>query len=605
MHTSHTVAWLLSFLFTAPVLGAQEQQPAIDGSAFQIGMPSPAQPPPMKTGSGRIRGRVQSSDTGSPVRRAQVRLTGPEGSFRQTTADGEGRFEFRELPSGRFSLWADKAGYLSSKYGQSRPSGSGKAIELADGQALEKADIVMIRGSAITGRVLDELGDPVMDATVTPMRSGWVNGRRRLLAIGRTATSNDLGQFRLFGLTAGDYYVSATVRDHAGMGMSMAVTTAAPASGAPASDPTGPSTGYAPTYFPGTASAAEAQKITIAAGQDAPNIDFALIPARLARITGTVINSAGKPVEGAIVNAAARSGELAFGPDAGSSTPTARNGAFVLTGVPPGDYLLQTEPLLITTTGSGDMMTFTARLGGGEAEIGSLPLTISGEDVSNVVIVTSKGATLTGQVTFDGGTKPGNLTALQIAAQPVGTPGPMDELHGSPAAVGTDGSFAMRGLSGTRLIRVQGLPKGWMLKSVRANGVDVTDTGIDFRPGETHTDTEVALISKVTGLSGSLKGPSGAPISDYTVVVFSDDPQRWTLPNSRYVIRAQPNPDGRFEIGSLPEGAYYAAATDDMPQDDWTAPDPEVLDRLRTTATKVTLTEGTTKVLELKLSDLQ
>jgi hypothetical protein len=273
----------------------------------------------------------------------------------------------------------------------------------------------------------------------------------------------------------------------------------------------------------------------------------------------------------------------------------------MLGGVPPGDYLLQTEPLLIKTTGSGDMLTFTARLGGGDAETGSLPLTISGEDVSNVVIVTSKGATLTGQVTFDGGPKPASLTSLQIAAQPVGTHGPMHEFHGSPAAVGADGAFSMRGLSGPRLIRPQWLPKGWMLKSVRANGVDVTDAGIDFKPGETHTGIEIALTSKVTRISGSVKGPSGAAISDYTVVLFSDDPQRWTLPNSRYVIRAQPNQDGRFEIDSVPEGGYYAAAIDDM-QEFWTGPDPEVLDRLRATAAKVTLTQGTTRILELTLA---
>jgi hypothetical protein len=602
MRASPTATFFLFLLFTAPALRAQEPQPVVtDGSAFQIGMPSPAQQPPMKTGTAHIRGRVVSFDTGSAVRRAAVRLTGPEGSVRHTTTDGEGRFEFRELPAGRFNLWADKSGYLSAQYGQSRPSGSGQPIELADGLVLDKADIVMTRASAISGRVLDEFGEPVTDATVTAMRSAWMNGRRGLQPAGRMATTNDLGQFRVFGLTAGDYYVSATVRDNAGM--SMAVMTAAPASGAPVTGAATPSSGYAPTYFPGTASVAEAQKITIAAGQDAPNTDFALIPARLARITGTVVNAAGKPVEGTVVDAVARSGELAFGPDAGRSTPTARDGAFILMGVPPGDYLLQTEPLMIMTSGSGDMMTFTARLGGGDAEIGSLPVTISGEDLSNVVIVTSKGATLTGQVTFDGGAKPGSLTSLSMAAQPFGILGPMDEFHGSRAAVGTDGAFAMRGLSGTRLIRPQGLPKGWMLKSVLANGVDVTDTGIEFKPGEAHTGIEVTLTSKVTGISGSVKGPSGAPTGDYTVVLFSDDPQRWTLPNSRYVIRAQPNEDGRFEVGGVPEGGYYAAATDTLLPDDWTATDPDVLDRLRTTATKVTLTEGTTKVVELKLAD--
>jgi hypothetical protein len=566
-----------------------------------MALPSSGQPPPIKTGTARIRGRVQSSDTGTPIRRAVLRLTGAEGDFRNTTSDGEGRFEFRGLPAGRFRLSADKSGYVPAKYGQSRPSGAGKAIDLADGDALDKADIVMTRGSAITGRVLDEFGDPVIDATVTAMRSAWVNGRRRVTGVGRAVTSNDLGQFRLFGLTAGDYYVSATVRDSAMMGVGMSVT-AAPAGVAAMSHITAPTTGYAPTYFPGTASVAEAQKITLGPGQDAPNTDFALIPTRLARITGTVINAAGKPVEGTIVDAAPRSGDLAFGPDAGRSAPTAPDGTFMLGSVPPGDYLLQTQPLLIKTTGSGDMMTFTARLGGGDAETGSLPLTISGEDVSNVVIVTSKGATLTGKVTFDGAPKPASLPPIHIAAQPFGAHD--DAFHGSPAPVGADGAFSLRGLSGSRLIRPQWLPEGWVLKSVRANGVDVTDAGIDFRHGETHTGVEVALTSKVTRLSGSVTGPAGTPINDYSLVLFSEDPERWTLPDGRYVTRAQPTAaDGRFEVSGLPEGVYYVAVSDDVPEDDWTARDPEVLEQLRTTARKVTLKEGTTRTLELKLPE--
>jgi protocatechuate 3,4-dioxygenase beta subunit len=604
--------FLLSCLVSAPALGAQEAQPVMtDGSAFQIGMPSSVQQPPLKTGTAQIRGKIVSSDTASAVRRATVRLNGPEGSARQTTTDGEGRFEFRELPAGRFGLWVEKSGYLSAQYGQRRPSGSGRTIVLADGQALDKADLVMTRASAIAGRVLDEFGEPVTDATVTAMRWAWMNGRRSLQPAGRMATTNDLGQFRLFGLKAGDYYVSATLRDTTGMGMgvSMAVMTAAPPGGAlpggaPPSGATTPSSGYAPTYFPGTINPADAQKITIAAGQDAPNTDFALVSARLASIAGFVIDSAGKPVEGTMVEAAARSAEAAFSPEAGSSAPTMRNGAFRLSGIPPGDYVLRSQPLQITTTGAGDMMTFTARVGG-EAEIGSVAVTVAGENLSNVVIATSKAATASGQVSFDGGAKLPSLAQLQISARPAGTGARAMEFPDGSGTIGADGSFAMRGLSGTRHIRVEGLPKEWMLKSVTANGVDVTDTGIDFKGGETQAGIEVVLTSKVNGISGSVKGPSGAPVSDYTVILFSDDPQRWTLPNTRYVITGYPNENGRFEISGVPEGGYYAAATDDMLPDDWTAPDPDLLDRLKATATKVTLTEGSTKVLELKLSDLQ
>ena len=99
------------------------------------------------------------------------------------------------------------------QYGQTRPFESGRSIELADKQSLDKADISMPRGSVISGRIVDEFGEPVADANVTAMRQQWLNGRRRLMPSGRNAQTNDLGQYRIYGLPPGDYYVSATLRN--------------------------------------------------------------------------------------------------------------------------------------------------------------------------------------------------------------------------------------------------------------------------------------------------------------------------------------------------------------------------------------------------------
>src|SRR4051812_6506032 len=133
-----------------------------------------------KTGTGRIRGRVLASDGSGPIRRAQVRVSGTDIASRSALTDAEGRFDFRELPAGRFSLQASKSGYVSIQFGQPRPFESGKPIELADKQSLDNADVAMPRGSVITGRIVDEFGDPVPDASVAAMRQTWANGRRRL-----------------------------------------------------------------------------------------------------------------------------------------------------------------------------------------------------------------------------------------------------------------------------------------------------------------------------------------------------------------------------------------------------------------------------------------
>jgi Carboxypeptidase regulatory-like domain len=138
-----------------------------------------------------------------------------------------------------------------------------------------------------------------------------------------------------------------------------------------------------------------------------------------------------------------------------------------------------------------------------------------------------------------------------------------------------------------------------MLKSVAVNGADVTDTGIEFKGGEALAGVEVVLTSKVTEVSGTVKGSSGQPVKDYTVVVFSDDPERWVVPASRHVASARPNQAGRFELKSLPPGGYYAIANEYIAQGEWG--DPEVLERLKAKATKFKLDEGESRTLDLTL----
>src|SRR4029079_1884247 len=130
--------------------------------------------------------------------------------------DAEGRYEFRDLPAGRFNLSVTKSGFVSMQYGQSRPFEPGRPIELTDAQVMDKADVALPRGSVLAGRVVDEAGEAVAEADVTAMRMQYQNGRRRLVPSGRNASTNDLGQFRIYGLPPGEYYVSATLRS-AGM----------------------------------------------------------------------------------------------------------------------------------------------------------------------------------------------------------------------------------------------------------------------------------------------------------------------------------------------------------------------------------------------------
>jgi len=581
-------------------LWAAQQQIIINGPAdmpAQLPGMGPRQP---KTGTGRLRGRVLSADSGGPVRRAQVRINSPDIGSKSAMTDAEGRFEFRDLPAGRFTMSATKAGYVTIQYGQTRPFESGKPIDLTEGQLMEKADFSLPRGSAISGRLVDEFGDPVADALVSAMRSAWSGGRRRLQPTGRTAQTNDLGQFRIYGLSPGDYYVSATFRGADMMAMEIAMSAV---TGAGSGGPTGstPNSGYAPTYFPGTPNGSEAQKIALTIGQEAQNTDFALLPVKLAKISGTVISSDGKPVDGSMINASPRNSDGAGLMMMGGGARSDKAGNFTIWNLSPGEYTLQTRAMQIMTSGGGDNMMFTARVGigsdGNEAETGSLPVTVNGEDLAGVVIVTSKGATGSGHLTFEGGARPTTLTNIRVTASPVDMDGPMIAFAG-PGSVKADGTFELKGLSGTRIVRVASLPPGWMLKSVRVNGNDITDAGMDFKPGEAVTGIDVVLTSKLTEVNGTVKAGS-APAKDYTLVIFSDEPQKWSIPNTRYVAGTRPDQEGRFQVKNLPAGGYYAIAVDYLAQGEWN--DPDVLERLKPKATSFSIDEGETKTLALTL----
>ena len=587
---------LSTSLLSTPAAAQVEVRTITGGESIQF----PQAGRQMKTGTARIKGRLVTADAGTPVRRAQVRITGPDLMPKASMTDHDGQYEFNDLPAGRFTITATKSGYVSVGYGQTRPHQAPRPIELRDGQVIEKADITMPRGSVISGRIIDEFGEPVAEAVVMAMRSTWANGRRRLQSAGRTATTDDLGQYRIYGLPPGEYVVTATLRGTQEL-MVREMAVAALAVAAPSSQEP-PRSGYAPTYYPGTPNGSEAQKISLAVGQEAQSTDFGLVPVRLAKITGAVIGSDGRPLEGVMVSAMQRTdgpGSITF--STGGSGRTDKSGRFTLNGVAPGDYTLNARATEMLTSGDGNRMVFTMTRtfgGGGGSEFGSVPITVSGDDMANVIIVTSRGTTASGRVVYEGGNRPpGNVRVSAVSAaddSPVA-------FAGGSATVTPEGTFEIKGLAGARIFRVANLPAGWVLKAILIDGTDITDTGIEIKPNEPVAGIEVVLTSKTTEVAGAVTA-GNQPATDYTVVIFSEDPQKWMVPMSRHIASARPNQEGRFQVKNLPAGSYYAVALDYIAQGDWN--DPDVLDRLKTRATRFSLAEGEARNLDLKLEGM-
>jgi hypothetical protein len=138
-----------------------------------------------------------------------------------------------------------------------------------------------------------------------------------------------------------------------------------------------------------------------------------------------------------------------------------------------------------------------------------------------------------------------------------------------------------------------------MLKSVTVEGQDVTDTGFDFKPGGAVTGIDVVVTTKTTEINGTVTTSNGQPVKDFTAVLFADDPAKWALPQTRYVTAVRPDQEGRFKVRNLPAGDYLAIAVEYLAQGEWG--DPEVLDRLKSKAARVTLDEGESKAVQLKI----
>jgi hypothetical protein len=555
-----------------------------------------------KTGTGKLRGKVVASDTGSVVRRAQVRISGADIGTKTAFTDAQGRYEFKDLPAGRFTVSVSKSGFVTMQYGQNRPFEPGHPIELVDAQVLEKADIALPRGSALSGHVLDEFGEPVADAQVSAMRMQYTGGRRRLVPMGRMSSTNDLGQFRLFGLPPGEYYVSASMRSFDSMVMDML---------GGAGGPTGSNnnSGYASTYYPGTPNPGEAQRLSVAVGQEMSSVDIQMQPVKLAKIVGTAVGSDGKPMSGALVMLMpSMKDAMMFMP--GGTSRTDKDGNFTLSGVAPGDYSLQIQSMAALMNAATEAMSLmsgndTAPATAAprppvEREFATANVTVTGDDVSGLVVTAMHGAKATGHIVFEGGPKPDDVTKLRLIAVPTDNDNmPATASIFGMSSVKEDGAFEIDSLVGGRTFQVMNPPKGWYLKALTHDGTDITDTGYGFKPGDTVTSFEIVLTTTQQTVTGTVVNERGVPAKEYTVVVFPEDPQKWTATDSRRMGSGRADQQGQFKVTGLPPDSYLAVAVEYVEQGAWR--DPEWLARAAKTATKFTLEEGATKTLDLKL----
>jgi hypothetical protein len=511
-----------------------------------------------------IRGHVVAAESGQPLRKALVRAVPHDGATLagrgplSATTDADGKYELTDLAPGSYNVTAFKTPYVITTWGQTETGVLAKPLELRAGEVVDRVDFSMQRGGVITGRIVDEYGEPMANLQVSAMRSRVVNGKRDLQPT-NFASTDDLGEFRIFGVVPALYSVKATWRQ----------------TGPPVDSTPPDRTGYAETFFPGTIDPADAQRFNVRAGQTISDLAMALSPITTVRAEGTVVDADGRPLSGAMLMI----GKVEGTGGISSGAPVRPDGTFTLSNLTAGVYTLRAQPMPP------------------RKDLATMKLTVGTEDIKDLRLVAMPPSMISGRIVVDPAQAPSLPNPILLTAMPAD-----GQVFGgmTPARVGDDLSFEISAAAGRSRINWMNLTPGWSIRAIRIGNVDVTDDDIDVKAGENITGVDIELTNKTATISGSVTVAGGGAAKDYTVIVFAADSKRWT-PSSRYLRIAQPDRDGRFKVTGLAPADYSVIAIDRLEvPGHWT--DPEFLQRISPNANAVTLMEGETRTVDLKLT---
>ncbi|HXI32004.1 MAG TPA: carboxypeptidase-like regulatory domain-containing protein [Vicinamibacterales bacterium] len=525
--------------------------------------------------SGTIHGRVTGPE-GLPLAHAHVSLESLARLFTPDSAqtDDEGWYAFRDVRPGDYVISAIMPGYRPMTAGQRTPWERGDLVTMRPDRAEVRVDLAMSRGSAIAGRVVDEYGDPVENVAVSVAAIRVVAGRPHLVGAPRAvirpaARTDDRGRYRIFGLAAGQFVVVAAVGQR---------DLPLPQIDLP---------GYTRTFYPATLAATEAALVEVRDGEDRLNVDIALVKGGVARLAGRVIGVDGKPASATVSLAPSnRSGSVV-----GGVRSVKADGTFDFADVPPGEYVVQAERNRVNPSTEG---AFAARF-----------VTVNGTDVPDLTLSMSSGSQISGRIVFEDADAPASAEAFELS--PVAGDPDYASLASNPVAradIHDDWTFEMGGVTGSRRLRVVHAPDGWMLKSILAGGLDATDRPLPFGTADQSlTDVVVMMTKRATEIAGSVTDEKGGPRADSAVVVFACD-RDLRYAGSRFVASAGATADATFALRGVAPADYYVAAVDkrgfaDVAQE---IDNPEFLESLVASATRVTLEEGQRATLTLRVS---
>jgi len=544
-------------------------------------------------GKGVVEGTVLAAGTNEPIEDAVVILAHlartasaaglPDEPSHSMITDRQGRFVFKDLDAGVYRLAFESNGYVRQEYGQRVFPGSGAMLDLAKDQELRNLVVRMTRTASIRGRIVDENKQPVAGVPVELIRSGYYrNGERGLEPYG-TVHTDDRGEYKLYFITPGRYYLHAGTPQPSGCCSGLRP------------NPNEVPAAFASMYYPGVADLQFAMPLDVKAASEIDGIDWTLRPQKLFRIRGRVIDTAtGLPPSQIRLSLSTESGYSTdqFGGPVGSY----ENGSFEFHDVVPGLYRLSGR---VSTPGASQAGALSPMVRRREAQsTGTIPIDVH-SDLDGLVLMVSPGGTIAGRVRIDGADSP---LAAFFKNSPPSVSLKVTQNGASPSAPGQwavggdlnpDGTFRVNNVLPAEYdVWIPLLDPPFYIKEARFGGTDVLNQPLQFT-GQESGALDILLSSSVGALTGSVTGGQGSTAGVQVVLVPDRFRQRAEL--YRDVMT---NQNGRFSISNIVPGDYKVFAWEAVEPYAWF--DPQVLARGESRAKFVHVAESLTQTIEVR-----
>jgi len=494
-----------------------------------------------------VSGRVVTTAEGAPIKSARVMLVQENARNRPeifgVVTDGEGHFQIKDVPPGRYRFSASRTGFVAQQY-QAKGTSQGAVLSLGPGQQIDDTLFRLVRAGVLSGRVVDEAGEPLANVWVSTLRrpteeerEDWSKAQKQHQFVqGSRGRTDDRGEYRIFGLKPGDYYLKVSespdldqvgdIDDVSDSSNYFLVRQSV--------------TDYAPLYYPGVLQISDAQPIPLHAGEEV-RADFEMRRVKTVHVSGRVIGADGKPATHALLLLVVP-GVGEWGGDVEASTDS--KGEFLIKHVSPGTYVL-------TAVQSDE----------NRHEITRQKLGVAESDLRSVILTFGRGTDIRGQIISEGPNSAMDRLGLGLESQDE------DESLSGGAHAKKDGTFLLTNVQdGSYAVSVWGLEKGWFVKAIHYGSTDVLQKGLQVEQGSSSGTLEVVISSAGAEMEGTVSDQDGKPIVAAQVRVR---PEPETSFNGTRAHTTGTDQNGHFSFSSLAAGKYkvWARSPSTSPED--------------------------------------